>query len=258
MNKLLFDLKILEFKLKESLEIYKRKICNENFELLKTNIDELCTFITNRENQLTFFKVKNEEKIYYYITSIRELSNEILKIIEKEEAISFLKNKENNGFQYRENLRNTIRQEIHDYDIEKGANILFVGSGAIPITAFTIKQEIDVKITCVDIDKEALVLSKKVAQKLGVTNIYFENDIYSLNLQEYTHIIIASLVFSKHQLLREIESLISKRTKVILRYGNELKELFNYKINLNDIKNFFKTIIKDNNFIYDSLILERE
>lgn len=258
MNKLLFDLKILEFKLKESLEIYKRKICNENFELLKTNIDELCTFITNRENQLTFFKVKNEEKIYYYITSIRELSNEILKIIEKEEAISFLKNKENNGFQYRENLRNTIRQEIHDYDIEKGSNILFVGSGAIPITAFTIKQEIDVKITCVDIDKEALVLSKKVAQKLGVTNIYFENDIYSLNLQEYTHIIIASLVFSKHQLLREIESLISKRTKVILRYGNELKELFNYKINLNDIKNFFKTIIKDNNFIYDSLILERE
>lgn len=258
MNKLLFDLKILEFKLKESLEIYKRKICNENFELLKTTIDELCTFITNRENQLTFFKVKNEEKIYYYITSIRELSNEILKIIEKEEAISFLKNKENNGFQYRENLRNTIRQEIHDYDIEKGANILFVGSGAIPITAFTIKQEIDVKITCVDIDKEALVLSKKVAQKLGVTNIYFENDIYSLNLQEYTHIIIASLVFSKHQILREIESLISKRTKVILRYGNELKELFNYKINLNDIKNFFKTIIKDNNFIYDSLILERE
>lgn len=258
MSKLLFDLKILEFKLKESLEIYKRKICNENFELLKTNIDELCTFITNRENQLTFFKVKNEEKIYYYITSIRELSNEILKIIEKEEAISFLKNKENNGFQYRENLRNTIRQEIHDYDIEKGANILFVGSGAIPITAFTIKQEIDVKITCVDIDKEALVLSKKVAQKLGVTNIYFENDIYSLNLQEYTHIIIASLVFSKHQLLREIESVISKRTKVILRYGNELKELFNYKINLNDIKNFFKTIIKDNNFIYDSLILERE
>lgn len=39
-------------------------------------------------------------------------------------------------------------------------HILFVGSGSMPITAFTIVKEIGAKITCVDIDKEALGLSK--------------------------------------------------------------------------------------------------
>ena len=39
--------------------------------------------------------------------------------------------------------------------------ILFVGSGSMPITAFTIIKETGAEITCVDIDKEALDLSKK-------------------------------------------------------------------------------------------------
>lgn len=52
---LLFDLKVLEFKLKESLKLYENIKIEENFELLKTSIDELCSFIINKENHLAFF-----------------------------------------------------------------------------------------------------------------------------------------------------------------------------------------------------------
>ena len=57
----------------------------------------------------------------------------------------------------------------------------------MPITAFTIAKETGAEITCVDIDKEALDLSKKVAIKLGFPNIIFENELFSLSLDKYSH-----------------------------------------------------------------------
>ena len=57
-------------------------------------------------------------------------------------------------------------------------HVLFVGSGSMPITAFTIAKETGAEITCVDIDKKALDLSKKVTIKLGFPNIIFENELH--------------------------------------------------------------------------------
>ena len=84
---LLFDLKVLEFKLKESLKLYEETKIEENFELLKANIDELCSFIIKKENHLSFFQTTENENIRTYVVSIRDLSTKILGIIEKEEDI---------------------------------------------------------------------------------------------------------------------------------------------------------------------------
>lgn len=83
---LLFDLKVLEFKLKESLKLYENTKIEANFELLKTNIDELCSFIIKKENHLAFFQTAENEDIRAYVISIRDLSTKILGIIEKEEV----------------------------------------------------------------------------------------------------------------------------------------------------------------------------
>ncbi|SQD08343.1 Uncharacterised protein [Fusobacterium necrophorum subsp. necrophorum] len=45
---LLFDLKVLEFKLKESLEQYEKEKTEENLELLKNGIDE-CVLLSLRK-----------------------------------------------------------------------------------------------------------------------------------------------------------------------------------------------------------------
>ena len=52
---LLFDLKVLEFKLKESLKLYENTKIEANFELLKTNIDELCSFIIKERKSFSLF-----------------------------------------------------------------------------------------------------------------------------------------------------------------------------------------------------------
>lgn len=254
---LLFDLKVLEFKLKESLLQYEIEKNEENCELLKTNINELSSFIRNKENHLVFFKNEANKEIPNYVKSIRDFSIKILGIIEKEEARKILTDK-NSCFQYGQDLEFTVKQEIHDYGICSKNQILFIGSGSMPITAFTISKEIGAQITCVDIDEEALNLSKKVAKKLGFSNILFEKGIEDLDLSKYSHIIIASLVPFKCEILDKIRKVLPPSTKLILRYGNELKELFNYPICEKEIKFFTKTVIRDRNFIYDTLLLESD
>ncbi len=254
---LLFDLKVLEFKLKESLRQYETEKIEENLRLLKTSINELCSFIIRKENHLVFFQNQENKELKVYVTSIRDLSTKILGIIEKEEAKKILKDTDS-CFEYGEELELTVKQEIHDYEMSSHNHILFVGSGSMPITAFTISKEIGANITCVDIDEEALSLSKEVAKKLGFSNIIFENDLLSLPLEKYSHIIIASLVPSKCEILENIRKILPASTKLILRYGNELKELFNYPICEKEIKSFIKTVIRDRDFIYDTLLLERD
>lgn len=243
--------------MKESLEQYEKERIEENLELLKSSINELCSFIVKKENHLAFFQTQENENIRIYVTSIRDLSTKILGIIEKEEARKILKDT-NSCFQYGEELELTVKREIHDYEMTSSDHILFVGSGSMPITAFTIVKEIGAKITCVDIDKEALELSKEVAKKLGFHDISFENDLSNLTLEKYSHIIIASLVPLKCEILEKIRKKLPIRTKLILRYGNELKELFNYPICEREIKTFIKTVIRDRDFIYDTLLLERD
>lgn len=249
---LFFNLKVLKFKLEEAMKLYLNE--NKNLELLKLLIDEISCFITNKKNQVEYFNLKDNLEFKKYIVSIREISTKALGMIEKEEAQKIISN-EKSEFNYGEELELAVKQEIYDYDMKKENNILFIGSGAMPITAFTISKEIGAKITCIDIDDEALNLSRKVAKKLGIYNIEFEKNLFNLDLNEYSHIIIASLVPLKCKILEELRDVDAK---IILRYGNELKELFNYPICQKEIKKYEKTLIRDRNFIYDSLLLERD
>lgn len=254
-DELIFDLKVLKFKLEECLNLYES---SNNFLLISKNIiTELCDFILNKEKQLIFFNLKKDKIIDNYIKDIRNLSSKLLGTIEKEETKLLLDDK-NTYFKYGKDLEFNVLQEIYDFNITTNNNILFIGSGAMPITAFTISKNIKANITCLDIDLEALNLSKKLAEKLNLKNINFVKDINNIDFKNYTHIIIASLVELKCEILEKIKNLINNDTKIILRYGNEIKELFNYPLCEKEIKSFNKTVIRDRNYIYDSLLLEKE
>ena len=241
-------------------KLYKMKKINIIKDIHRINLSAYYRLLNKEEEVLRYL---NEVRIsrftlpivrYCYYMNLAEYKyyNE-----KKEEARKILEDA-NSCFQYGEELKLTVKQEIHDYKITSQDHILFVGSGSMPITAFTIAKETGAEITCVDIDKEALDLSKKVAIKLGFPNIIFENELFSLSLDKYSHIIIASLVPLKCEILENIRKTIPVTTKLILRYGNELKELFNYPIYQKEIKTFIKTVIRDRDFIYDTLLLEKE
>lgn len=254
-DNLIFKLKILSFKYKEALALFKRDKKN-NF-LLEECIEETSFFILNKKNNLAYFKNSENKEIQFLIKEIRNYSVEVLGILEKIKAIEVL-NFTDYSFKYEEQLILSVQQEIKDYSILKESQVLFVGSGAMPITAYTIAKETEASISCLDIDPEAIRLSKKVTDKLKLINIFFEDNIENLNLSSFSHIIIASLVPEKCEILDYITKKTGKNTKIILRYGNGLKEIFNFPLCIKIINNYTKTVIRDQDFIYDSLLLERD
>lgn len=252
-----FQLEVLKFKLQEILKLYEEKNSDKVIELFKDNINELCEFILNPNNQIIFAEKEYIEKVKLEIELIRDLAIKILGIIEKEEAKKILQ-EENTVFKYGDDLKIAVKQEILDYGIDLTSNVLFIGSGAMPITAFTMSKEKIKKITCLDIDDEAINLSTAVANKLGFNSIEFTTEYDKIDIDLYSHVIIASLVPEKSDILKEFYKKANKDTKFILRYGNGIKELFNYPLLYKNIKNISKTVIKNNSYIYDSVLIEKE
>ena len=68
---LLFDLKVLEFKLKESLEQYEKERIEENLELLKSSIDELCSFIVKKEHSSSILLLRT---VFFYCEERKSFS----------------------------------------------------------------------------------------------------------------------------------------------------------------------------------------
>lgn len=248
-------LKNIKFNISEVLELYKKT--GENDILIKECIEEISSFISDEKNHMEFIlKGKRSILIRNLIKDIRDKSIEALGILEKIEARKIL-NEERSSFEYGEKLASIVKLEIEDFEILKSSKILFIGAGAMPITAYTIFKEASANIICVDTDSEAIDLAKQVSKKLGIDGVYFERNIENIEIEKFTHIIIASLVQKKDELLEYISPKMNKDTKIILRYGNEIKEIFNFPFCAKQIKNFNKTIIRDKEFIYDILLLER-
>ena len=83
----------------------------------------------------------------------------------------------------------------------------------------------------VDIDEEAVVLGRKVVDLLGIgLKIRLEKaSVEEIDdVKEATHIIFSSTVEHKYDLLDQLHSLTNERVVVAMRYGNQLKSLFNF------------------------------
>lgn len=253
--KFLLELKLIYLKLRETSNLCKKN--KECFQLLKENLDEVCFFIKNPLNDLNWHKhilTKHDQQL---ISKIRSLAETSLGHIEKYQAQKILEGVEDH-FVYSKELELAVKTEIREFDIKNNSKVLFIGSGAMPITAFTIYNETNSQISCLDRDEEAITLSLMLSKKWEMENIsFFASEIDDLDVSKFTHIIIASLVEDKIEIANRLLSKIKKNTKLVLRYGNDLKSIFNHPLNSKEVKNCEKTIIKDRNFIYESLILEK-
>ncbi|GAB6169367.1 pseudopaline biosynthesis protein CntL [Clostridium carnis] len=254
-HKFLLDMKLLNININETMNLCKEY--NECFIVLKDKLDYVCNFILDSSNNLKWNQYVSKEDYDTLVKDLRNSTSMALGWVEKCQARSILNGKVD-SFKYSDKLKLAVQNEILEFDINNTSKILFIGSGAMPITAFTINDETNAEVTCLDIDNEALYLSKKLSKKYGVKNISFSSeDIKDLELSRFTHIIIASLVEEKLNIAKYLLDKISMNTKIILRYGNNLKSIFNYPLEIKIIKNCQKTIIKDNKYIYESIVLEK-
>jgi hypothetical protein len=75
--------------------------------------------------------------------------------------------------------------------------------------------------------------------------------------KEATHIIIASLVKNKLEVLEDLKSEANYDTKIVLRYGNGLKSIFNYPLDADLSGDWVQSHVSQNEHIYDTMILQK-
>lgn len=110
-------------------------------------------------------------------------------------------------FWYYPEYQELCRAEEELFSKRSFTNICFLGSGALPLTAFLLAHDIPgTHVTCVDFDSEACDLARQLSRKLGLDN---DIDIRCMDALQYTPrenelVICASLLQGREEIYRKL------------------------------------------------------
>lgn len=252
----LLSLKSLDFQIKELGKMSEQDTyC---YEILRNKIDELSMYVINPRNQKLWQKWGGDQEIREQIKLIRESAVKAICNLEKYESKEVI----TGGYEsssYFSSLSEQLEEEIDTYCMNNQSYILFIGSGALPLSALTIAKNTGAKMMCIDIDEETIPLAKQATAKLGLAaQASFSNNRVSqlIDGDQFTHVIIASLVYDKDRLINELIHCIHPEAQVIVRYGDGLKSLFNYPSD--EFASPLWKLVKHENkgFFYDTALIQ--
>jgi histidine 2-aminobutanoyltransferase len=255
---LLLSLKVIEYEMNELSKFAKE--CDECFDLLKTKLDSLHHFMTDKNNISLWQEWGEDEDILSFSEKVREASVRALCQMEKYQSVRSC-NHQLNASEYISTLSRSVKQELEELKIDSDSKVLFIGSGAFPVSALTIASEKSAEVYCVDIDQEAVVMGEKVAEITGLHSLVTFSGDELKNLafaRKATHVVIASLVKNKLGVLRELKEILPSRTQVVLRYGNGLKSIFNYPLETDLSMDWELKKVNGKEGIYDTMILQKQ
>jgi histidine 2-aminobutanoyltransferase len=253
----LFSIKMLQHEINElSTYIRESKYC---YELLTNKLDDLSKFVVNEKNDRQWELWGDDEDIRKYSEELRETSSKAICKLEKYQS-SFTANDQIAISEYMSSLSDSVKKELEIYDITVKSKVVFIGSGAFPISALTIAKETGAKIMCLDIDVEAVQMGQNIAEMTGLaSSVSFTNKtVKQLSfVKEATHVFIASLVQKKLDVLRDLKSVLPTGAKVIIRYGNGLKSIFNYPLDQDLSTEWNQMNVQQQNYFYDTIVLKK-
>ncbi|MDQ1005240.1 uncharacterized UPF0146 family protein [Neobacillus niacini] len=204
---------------------------SSEFEVL---IDDYSKFIINERNKEAWKQLEQQESSDFnqLVEDLRKKSALCVAIMEKYRALKLL-NGTTERTDYFKNIESCIEKEFGQFQITSESKVLLVGSGSFPMTPLLIAKRTGAEVVGIDIDDEAIKLGRNVVEKLGgdlnirLKKIAVENLEYA---DELTHIIFSSTVEDKYDILDQLYTLTNENVVVAMRYGNQLKSLFNYPI----------------------------
>lgn len=197
-------------------------------------LEDYTEFILNSQHRETWdaFIDPEEATIKDMILTIRKESAHCVWAMEKYRAMTLLS--ENDApADYFKNVESCIEEEFGKFVVDQNARILLIGVGAFPMTPLLIAKNTGAKVVGIDIDEEAVEYAKKVIDLLGKG---FDIEVNTQGYgelaftKEATHIIIASTIPEKLEILKELYALTNEDVVVSMRYGNGFKSLFNYPL----------------------------
>lgn len=205
---------------------------SDNCSALEKIIDDYSKFITSESNKKTWEQLSIHDFIDFnqLTADLREKSAHCVAIMEKYRALKLLDGKEGIS-DYFKNIESCIDKEFGSFQVNTESKVLLIGSGSFPMTLLLIAKQTGAEVVGIDIDDEAIKLGLKVVEKLGSgLNIKLQQafvDDLSF-VKEATHIIFSSTVEIKYEILDRLYELTNENVVVVMRYGDQVKSLFNY------------------------------
>ncbi|MCP1308892.1 nicotianamine synthase family protein [Paenibacillus tyrfis] len=252
----LLSLKLLEYEIRQLTDFSRQ--CPDCFDLLQTKLDDLCRFMISEENERQWLLWSDHEEIRWHGERLREASARALCDMEKYQSTRTLERQTDMG-RYLSVLSDTVHDELRRFRIGRTSKVLFVGAGAFPLTALTVAKETGADVLCLDIDTEALDLGSRMAEASGLHDkVQFSG--HGLKelafVKEATHVMIASLVKNKLEVLEDLRQAVHQDTSIILRYGNGLKSIFNYPLESDLSQEWELSPVVQSRGIYDTLMIK--
>ncbi len=111
-------------------------------------------------------------------------------------------------------------------ELGPNSHVLFVGSGPFPETALSLHHEFGCRVTCIDYNPEAVVLSSRLLKAMQLEDkiqVFFR-DACDFSFEGYTHIWLAALARPKRQILERVCSTADQQLTVVCRTVNGLRQ----------------------------------
>ncbi|MGR3763049.1 nicotianamine synthase family protein [Rossellomorea sp. NS-SX7] len=196
---------------------------------LERVVDEYSRFILNVE-YIERWEQLEKSGVQSVVHLLRKASSLAVATLEKHRALMLLRGGTGKT-DYFENIESCIDKEFGRFRVTEESVVLLVGSGSFPMTPLVIAKRTGAKVIGIDIDEDAVILGRKVVEKLGEgLDIRLEQKTVEAleDLSDITHIIFSSTVEVKYDILDKLYDLTGDGVVVSMRYGNALKSLFNY------------------------------
>ncbi|MED1783756.1 SAM-dependent methyltransferase [Brevibacillus fortis] len=230
---------------------------------LEKIIDEYSTFITDERNSDAWEKLEQLKvsKLYQLVEDVRKSSAICVAIMEKYRALKLLDGIADKT-DYFQNIESCIEEEFGSFQVTVDSKVLMVGSGSFPMTPLLIAKRTGAEVVGIDIDGEAIELGRSVVERLGSgLPIRLEKEfVERLDVtKDATHIIFSSTVANKYDLLEQLHPLTNDQVIVAMRYGNNMKSLFNYPMREVDVRKWrlIETILRPNH-VFDIALYQKE
>lgn len=162
------------------------------------------------------------EEVQKQVERLREAVVAALCDLEKHQS-KCIESYEMNTNKYLNSIIQAVEDELQNFGLSYHSKVLFIGSGALPVSVLTIASNFGAKVMGVDIDSEA----------------------------------IASLVADKIKVLQQLNELVNEDVKILLRYGNGIKSILNYSFHYDFSGEWNQIQHRNQNLIYDTVILQK-
>lgn len=114
-----------------------------------------------------------------------------------------------------------IKRELTLLSINETSRVLFIGCGALPLSAELIYKQAHAKIDMIDMDINMVNGCQRYLQHAKLPFKLMHCDAAHCPLKPYTHIIVAKQVHADQTLINHLTASSSPNTKILIRHAKQ-------------------------------------